>query len=222
MHGPLQRGGMRQIGAMSAPHAIDGFRFYPGFLDAAQQRALLDAVLDVQNAAPPYHAAMPKSGQRMSVAMTNAGRFGWYSDRDGGYRYIRHHPETGRPWPAIPDEALAVWQTVAAYAAPPECCLINLYRGSARMGLHQDRDEQDFDAPVVSISLGDTAVFRIGGDTRKGPTRSLRLSSGDVCVLGGPARMAFHGVDRVLEGSSRLVPGGGRINLTLRRVTKAD
>src|SRR5690606_35691561 len=196
-HGPLQRGGMRQIGAMSAPHAIDGFRFYPGFLDAAQQRALLDAVLDVQNAAPPYHAAMPKSVQRMSVAMTNAGRFGWYSDRDGGYRYIRHHPETGRPWPAIPDEALAVWQTVTAYAAPPDCSRITRHRCSAWPGLHQGRHGQDFHAPVAANPLGGTAVFRLGGATRKGPTRSLRLSSGDVCVLGGPARMAFHGVARV-------------------------
>lgn len=214
---------MRQIGAMSAAASIvDGFRFYPGFLDAAQQRALLQAVLAIRAAAPGYHAAMPKSGQRMSVAMTNAGRFGWYSDREQGYRYVEHHPETGEPWPAIPDEALAVWQAVADYAALPECCLVNLYRAGAKMGLHQDCDEQDFDAPVVSISLGDTAVFRIGGTDRKAPTRSLRLNSGDVCVLGGPARMAFHGIDRVLDGSSRLIPGGGRINLTLRRVTRPD
>lgn len=206
--------------AVADQDVLGGFRFHPGFLDAAQQRALLEAVLAIYEAAPSYHAAMPKSGQRMSVAMTNAGRFGWYSDREHGYRYVEHHPETGQPWPAIPEAALAVWRAVADYEALPECCLINLYRGGAKMGLHQDRDEQDFAAPVVSISLGDTAVFRIGSNTRKGPTRSLRLNSGDVCVLGGPARMAFHGVDRVLEGSSRLIPGGGRINLTLRRVTR--
>lgn len=205
---------------MTDQGVISGFRVHPGFLDAAQQDALLQAVLAVWEAAPRYHAAMPKSGQRMSVAMSNAGRFGWYSDREQGYRYVERHPETGQPWPPIPEAALAVWRAVAAHDAVPECCLINLYRGGARMGLHQDRDEQDFAAPVVSISLGDTAVFRIGGLDRKGPTRSLRLNSGDVCVLGGPARMAFHGIDRVLEGSSRLVPGGGRINLTLRRVTR--
>ncbi len=199
----------------------DGFRFLPGFLDAAQQRALADAVLAILEEAPAYHAAMPKSGQRMSVAMSNAGRLGWYTDRAGGYRYVEAHPQTALPWPAIPEAALAVWRAVADYPLPPEACLINLYRDAAKMGLHQDRDEQDFNAPVVSISLGDAAVFRIGGTTRRGPTRSLTLNSGDVCVLGGAARLAFHGIDRVLGGSSRLIPGGGRINLTLRRVTKA-
>ena len=209
---------------MTAPASIappsDGFRFLPGFLDAAQQRALSQAVLAILEEAPPYHAEMPKSGQRMSVAMSNAGRFGWYSDRAQGYRYIESHPQTGKPWPAIPDAALAVWQALSGYPHPPECCLVNLYRGAAKMGLHQDRDEQDIAAPVVSISLGDAAIFRIGGTTRKGTTQSVRLSSGDVCVLGGNSRLAFHGIDRVLAGSSRLIPGGGRINLTLRRVTK--
>lgn len=206
---------------MTSAAPPEGFRFLPGFLDAVAQRALTDAVLAILEEAPSYHAAMPKSGQRMSVAMSNAGRFGWYSDREQGYRYVERHPQTGHPWPAIPPAALAVWEAVSDYPHAPECCLVNLYRGTAKMGLHQDRDEQDFAAPVVSISLGDAAVFRIGGTTRKGATSSLRLSSGDVCVLGGEARLAFHGIDRVLEGSSRLVPGGGRINLTLRRVTKA-
>jgi alkylated DNA repair protein (DNA oxidative demethylase) len=156
----------------------------------------------------------------MSVAMSNAGRFGWYTDKDGGYRYIERHPQTGRPWPAIPDEVLAVWEAVAQYPHAPECCLINLYRGGAKMGLHQDRDEEDFAAPVVSISLGDEALFRLGGTTRKGATRAMKLCSGDVVVLGGAGRLAFHGIDRVLAGSSRLIPGGGRINLTLRRVIR--
>jgi alkylated DNA repair protein (DNA oxidative demethylase) len=197
-----------------------GFRLFPGLLDAARQRSLLEAVLAVLAAAPAYHAYMPKSGQRMSVAMSNAGRFGWYSDRDGGYRYIERHPETDRPWPAIPDPALAIWWSVADYDHAPECCLINLYREAARMGLHQDRDEAEMAAPVVSISLGDDALFRLGGTTRKSPTRSFKLASGDVLVLGGNARLAYHGIDRVMGGTSRLVPGGGRINLTLRRVTR--
>lgn len=199
---------------------LPGFRLLPGFLDAAQQRDLTDAVMAVLAEAPAYHARMPNSGQPMSVAMSNAGRLGWYTDKGGGYRYIARHPETGRPWPAIPGIALDVWRAVTPPEAPgPEACLINLYRDAAKMGLHQDRDEADFSVPVVSISLGDEALFRLGGTTRKAPTRSFRLSSGDVLVLGGEARLAFHGIDRVTAGTSRLVPGGGRINLTLRRVT---
>ncbi|MEK9970943.1 MAG: alpha-ketoglutarate-dependent dioxygenase AlkB [Ferrovibrio sp.] len=197
-----------------------GFRLLPGFLDAAQQRAMADAVMAVLDAAPLYHARMPKSGQPMSVAMSNAGRLGWYSDKDGGYRYVAVHPESGRPWPAIPDPVMAVWQAVVPDAPAPEACLINLYRGAAKMGLHQDRDEADFSVPVVSISLGDDALFRLGGTTRKAPTRSFKLASGDVLVLGGEARLAFHGIDRVMAGTSRLIPGGGRINLTLRRVSQ--
>lgn len=196
-----------------------GFRLFPGLLDGARQRSLLEAVLAVLDQAPSYHARMPKSGQAMSVAMSNAGRFGWYTDQDNGYRYIERHPETGRPWPAIPDAALSVWWSVADYDHAPESCLINLYRAAAKMGLHQDRDERDMAAPVVSISLGDDALFRLGGTTRKAPTRSFKLASGDVLVLGGASRLAFHGIDRVMAGTSRLVPGGGRINLTLRRVT---
>jgi len=198
---------------------LPGFRLLPGFLDAARQTELIAQVQAVLDAAPPYHAVMPKTGQKMSVAMSNAGAFGWYSDKDGGYRYVAQHPETGRPWPAIPQIALEVWRSVAPEAPAPEACLINLYRDTAKMGLHQDRDEADFSVPVVSISLGDEALFRLGGTTRKAPTRSFRLASGDVLVLGGEARLAFHGIDRVIGSSSRLVPGGGRINLTLRRVT---
>jgi alkylated DNA repair protein (DNA oxidative demethylase) len=198
---------------------LPGFRLLPGFLDAAQQRDLMAQVQAVLEAAPAYHATMPKSGQRMSVAMSNAGALGWYTDKDHGYRYVAQHPDTGRPWPAIPQIALDVWRAVAPDAPAPEACLINLYRGPAKMGLHQDRDEADFAVPVVSISLGDEALFRLGGTTRKAPTRSFKLSSGDVLVLGGEARLAFHGIDRVIAGTSRLVPGGGRINLTLRRVT---
>jgi alkylated DNA repair protein (DNA oxidative demethylase) len=199
---------------------LSGFRLLPGFLDAAQQRALMADVQAVLDQAPAYHAKMPKTGQPMSVAMSNAGALGWYTDKDGGYRYIAQHPETARPWPAIPPIARDVWRSVAPEAPAPEACLINLYRNTAKMGLHQDRDEADFSAPVVSISLGDEAMFRLGGTTRKSPTRAFKLSSGDVLVLGGEARLAFHGIDRVLPGTSRLVPGGGRINLTLRRVTR--
>lgn len=120
---------------------------------------------------------------------------------------------------AIPQTLIDLWNETTGYPAPPECCLVNRYRAGARMGLHQDRDEEA-DAPVLSVSLGDEALFRIGGTTRRGPTRSVKLVSGDVLTFGGPARRAFHGIDRVTQGSSTLVPGGGRINLTLRRVRK--
>jgi alkylated DNA repair protein (DNA oxidative demethylase) len=149
--------------------------------------------------------------------MTNCGSLGWVSDASG-YRYQPHHPDTGAPWPPIPPAALAAWHELADYPHPPEACLINIYAPDARMGLHQDRDEQDFAAPVVSLSLGESCLFRVGGAGRSDPTRSFRLASGDALVLGGPARLAFHGVDRIIRGTSTLLPDGGRINLTLRRV----
>ncbi len=156
----------------------------------------------------------------MSVRMTNCGPLGWVTDKERGYRYQATHPETGRPWPPIPPMLLALWDEVAGYAAHPQACLVNYYAGAAKMGLHQDKDEADFEAPVLSVSLGDAALFRVGGRTRKDPTRKFELRSGDVVVLGGEDRLAFHGVDRILPGTSTLVPEGGRFNLTLRRVTK--
>lgn len=188
---------------------------FPGALDPAAQAALVEAVFDGLRFSPLYKAVTP-GGQSMSVAMTNFGALGWVTDR-GGYRYQATHPQTGRAWPPIPEILLSLWRQLAGVAAEPDCCLVNLYRDGARMGLHQDRDEADFRIPVLSISLGDTALFRVGGVSRRAPTRSVRLASGDVCLLAGDARLAFHGVDRVLEGSSRLIPGGGRLNLTLRR-----
>jgi alkylated DNA repair protein (DNA oxidative demethylase) len=193
----------------------------PERFDAAAQRALLRDIENVVRAAPWYVPRMPRTGKAFSVRMTNCGPLGWVSDVDG-YRYQPLHPATGQPWPAIPKPLLDLWQAVSGVDAPPEACLVNLYDARARMGLHQDRDEQTFDAPVVSVSLGDTAVFRIGGTTRRGPTRSVRLASGDVVVFGGEDRLAFHGIDRIIGGSSTLMPDGGRINLTLRRVTPVD
>jgi len=153
--------------------------------------------------------------------MSNCGRLGWMSD-ESGYRYQETHPVTGRPWPPMPDMLLAIWNDLARYPSPPEACLINFYQPTAKMGLHQDRDEEDFAAPVVSLSLGDSCLFRIGGSKRSDPTRSVRLSSGDAVVLGGNTRLAFHGVDRIEPGTSTLLPEGGRINLTLRRVNSFD
>lgn len=197
----------------------DGLRILPGYLDAAAQAALLGDVEAVLAQAPFYQPTMPVSGAPFSVRMSNAGPLGWMSDK-AGYRYQECHPLTGRPWPPIPDRLLRLWDELTGYPAPPQCCLINLYRGSARMGLHQDRDEAARDAPVLSVSLGDSALFRVGGTRRRDPSQRFLLQSGDVVVLGGAARMSFHGIDRVLPGTSTLVAGGGRINLTLRRVTR--
>jgi len=199
--------------------APSGLRLAPGRLDQAAQARLLADVLAVIEAAPLYTPRMPRTGAPMSVQMTNCGALGWLTDQAHGYRYTPAHPETGRPWPPIPQLLLDLWDEFAAYRAPPEACLVNVYRDGARMGLHVDSDEAARDAPVVSISLGDAAIFRVGGPRRSDPTTSLRLSSGDVVVLAGEARASYHGIDRVLGGSSGLVPGGGRINLTLRRVT---
>ncbi|HCK84644.1 MAG TPA: alkylated DNA repair dioxygenase [Hyphomonadaceae bacterium] len=198
---------------------LEGFRLWPGLLSRVEQEALRDAVFAGLKSGPLYIPRMPKSGMPMRVRMSNFGPLGWVTDKEQGYRYQERHPETGRPWPDIPPRLLELWNELTAYPAPPEACLVNLYEGDARMGLHVDSDEEAWDAPVLSISLGDTAIFRIGGVLRSDPTRSVRLASGDVCMLGGASRRAYHGVDRILPGTSRLLPKGGRINLTLRRVT---
>jgi alkylated DNA repair protein (DNA oxidative demethylase) len=198
---------------------LEGFRLFPGLLDRAAQEALRDDVFARLKQAPLYIPRMPKSGQPMRVRMTNFGSLGWVTDKEQGYRYQATHPEIGAPWPDMPALVREIWAHHCDYPAPPEACLVNLYESEARMGLHIDSDEEAWDAPVLSISLGDTALFRIGGPVRSDPTRSVRLSSGDVCILGGAARRSFHGVDRILHGTSRLLPKGGRINLTARRVT---
>ncbi len=200
------------IGASILP----GFRLWPGALSPDAQAVLVAEVMAAIEAAPLYQPVTP-GGRPFSVRMTNLGPLGWVSDR-AGYRYQATHPVTGQPWPAIPRSLLELWGRLADWPEPPDACLVNLYRDDAKMGLHQDRDEPDQSAPVLSISLGDTATFRIGA-AGGGATRSVRLNSGDVCALTGPARSARHGIDRVLQGSSRLIPGGGRINLTLRKAT---
>ena len=198
---------------------LAGLRIYPGYFDRAAQTELLDEIHNVLAAAPLFTPRMPKSGRPFSVRMSNCGSLGWSSD-ESGYRYRSTHPETGHPWPPMPEPLIELWRNVAQYAGLPEACLINFYDGTAKMGLHQDRDEADFDAPVISISLGDDCLFRIGGQQRRNPTKSVRLRSGDVLVLGGDARLVFHGVDRIYPGTSSLLADGGRINLTLRRVTR--
>ena len=186
-----------------------------GWLGAAAQAEMVAALRDVVAAAPLF-SPETRWGKTMSVQMTSAGRYGWFSDRRG-YRYIERHP-SGVDWPEIPEPVLAVWRAVAPEARVPDCCLVNFYRAGAKMGLHQDRDEADFSQPVLSISLGDDALFRIGSTERGGKTQSTWLASGDVMLLTGPSRLAYHGIDRIRGGSSTLLADGGRINLTLRVV----
>ena len=198
---------------------ITGLRYLPGYLDPQAQQQLLDVIRAAVSEAPFYTPTMPRSGKPLSVRMTNLGPLGWVSDIKG-YRYQPFHPETGKPWPAMPDVLLQIWSDVAQHGSPPEACLVNHYTAGTRMGLHQDRDEAALDAPVVSLSLGDMGIFRIGGKARKDKTSSMKLSSGDVLVMGGDARMRFHGIDRIIANSSSLLGNsGGRINLTMRRVT---
>ncbi len=196
-----------------------GFRLLPGRLDIAAQRQLADEVVALAEAAPLYRPVTP-GGKPMSVAMTNLGQLGWITDARG-YRYEPVHPVTGQPWPPIPAMLRRLWAELCDPAVGPDCCLMNVYDAGAKMGLHRDFDEADFRFPVLSISLGDTALFRLGGLRRSDPTGQIRLASGDVVVLGGEARRAYHGVDRIVPGSSRLIAGGGRINLTLRRAAPA-
>lgn len=196
-----------------------GFRLLPGRLSPAAQAALLEEVAAGLADAPLVRQATP-GGKLMSVAMSSFGDLGWTTDAKG-YRYEPRHPTTGRFWPLIPTILTELWRELADPEVPPDACLINFYDAQARMGLHQDKDEADFRFPVLSVSLGDTAVFRIGGLKRSDPTTSVRLSSGDVCLLAGEARLYHHGIDRILPGSSRLAPGGGRFNLTLRRAAPA-
>jgi alkylated DNA repair protein (DNA oxidative demethylase) len=194
---------------------FNGFRLIPQALDPAAQAALAAEVMAAAEAAPFYRPLTP-SGRPMSALQTSLGVLGWVTDAKG-YRYEPRHPRTGRPWPPMPPALAALWAQHVDVERPADSCLVNLYRDGARMALHRDEDEADQTVPVLSVSLGDTAVFRLGGQSRRNPTRSLRLSSGDVCLLAGPSRLAYHGIDRVLAGSSRLIAGGGRISLTLRR-----
>ncbi len=195
---------------------LRGFEIFKGFLDVQTQQQMIVDLRKITQAAPVFSPQTPQ-GSSMSVRMTSAGKFGWFSDTDG-YRYIEKHP-SGQAWPEIPTSVLNVWRRVAKVERAPESCLVNFYGKAAQMGMHRDKDEAEMRWPVVSISLGDDGLFRIGGNTRGGATESIWLSSGDVVVMGGTARNAYHGVDKIRFKSSRLLPKGGRVNVTLRVVT---
>jgi alkylated DNA repair protein (DNA oxidative demethylase) len=196
----------------------NGIRHLPGFLDRSAQESLVELIRQVVADAPLYVPAMPGTGKPMSVRMTNCGSLGWVTDKERGYRYQPNHPATGKPWPPIPNILLDLWRELCDYPQDPEACLVNFYSDEAKMGLHQDKDEKELLAPVLSISLGNTCLFRVGGLNRNDPTGSFKLSSGDIVILGGEGRLAFHGVDRIYPATSTLLKNGGRINLTLRRV----
>lgn len=198
----------------------EGVRHWPGLLDSKQQSDLLQQIRDSVQQAPLFTPVMPRTGKEMSVRMTNFGDLGWVTDKERGYRYQPAHPVTGKPWPAIPETLLKLWRNLAECPRDPQACLVNFYSDTAKMGLHQDRDEETFDAPVLSMSLGNACLFRVGGTKRGGKTASFRLESGDVMMLSGPARLAFHGVDRIYPDTSDLLKNGGRINLTLRVVNE--
>ncbi|KZL28673.1 alpha-ketoglutarate-dependent dioxygenase AlkB [Pseudovibrio sp. Ad37] len=194
------------------------FKYLPGYFSSEEQKELVDTLRYLVKEAPLFTPVMPRTGKPFSVRMSNLGALGWVSDK-GGYRYQPLHPESGQAWPDIPEVLQDLWNKVGDCSAAPEACLVNYYASTAKMGMHQDRDEKTFEAPVVSVSLGDTAIFRLGGVKRGGPTQSLKLNSGDVVVLGGESRLCYHGIDRILGGSSSLLKDGGRLNLTLRRIS---
>lgn len=200
-----------------------GFFHYPLYFSPQQQVELIAKVKAGVERAPFFTPTMPRTGAPLSVVMSNFGPLGWVTDKEGGYRYEPVHPKTGKSWPKLPKLLQKLWDDVAEFPVPPEACLINWYREdrSSKMGLHVDNDEKEVRAPVVSVSLSDPAMFRLGGTKRGGPTQGIKLYSGDVVVLGGHSRLCYHGVSKVYYGESALVPKGGRINLTMRRVNPA-
>jgi alkylated DNA repair protein (DNA oxidative demethylase) len=200
----------------------NGFQHYPAYFSPAEQQSLIASVKAGVVQAPFFQPTMPRTGAPLSVVMSNFGSLGWVTDKEKGYRYEPAHPKTGAAWPDLPDLLGQLWDDLTDFPARPEATLINWYKEdrASKMGLHVDNDENDLRAPVVSVSLGDPAMFRIGGPKRGGPTKGLKLFSGDVVVLAGAARLCHHGISKVYYGESALVPKGGRINLTMRRVNE--
>lgn len=197
---------------------LDGFQFLPNYLDRDAQEELIENIRKAMINNPFYTPRMPGSNKPFTVKMTNFGPLGWVSD-NSGYRYEKKHPETKKTWPSIPRALMSIWEDISQYPNPPQSCLVNFYDVNAKMGLHIDGDEEDTKAPVISLSLGDSARFRIGGLKRSDPTKSFKVNSGDLIILGGNSRLAYHGIDRIYGGSSTLLKNGGRLNLTMRRVS---
>lgn len=197
---------------------IYGFDYFPNYYSRLEQEDLLNDIRHIVKEAPLITPIMPKTGKEMSVRQTNCGELGWVTDKEQGYRYQKNHPITGKAWPDIPPSLQNLWQKLSGFPQPAEACLINFYAPQARMGMHQDKDEMELNAPVISISLGDSCLFRIGTTEKQGKTHSIRLNSGDVIMFGGKERLAYHGVDRIYPNTSTLLKVPGRVNLTLRRI----
>ncbi len=198
---------------------IYGFDYFPNYYNRLEQEDLLNDIRHIVKEAPLITPIMPKTGKEMSVRQTNCGELGWVTDKEQGYRYQKNHPITGKAWPDIPPLLQNLWQKLSGFPQPAEACLINFYAPQARMGMHQDKDEMELNAPVLSISLGDSCLFRIGTTEKQGKTHSIRLNSGDVIMFGGKARLAYHGVDKIYPNTSTLLKVPGRVNLTLRRIS---
>ena len=198
---------------------IYGFDYFPNYYNRLEQEDLLNDIRHIIKEAPLITPIMPKTGKEMSVRQTNCGELGWVTDKEQGYRYQKNHPITGKAWPDIPPSLQNLWQKLSGFPQPAEACLINFYAPQARMGMHQDKDEMELNAPVISISLGDSCLFRIGTTEKQGKTHSIRLNSGDVIMFGGEARLAYHGVDKIYHNTSTLLKVPGRVNLTLRRIS---
>lgn len=199
-----------------------GITLLKGWIGHGDARAVLDDMLDVFAAAPPYRLRV-KSGAYVINRMTNCGTLGWHSDARG-YRYVDRHPELGTLWPPIPPRVKALAMAAAAEAgAPfdPDACLVNFYEAAGKMNLHQDHDEADFSWPIVSFSFGNDAIFALGGGKRRDPVQPVTLSHGDVLIMHGAGRMRFHGVKKIVAGTAPFthaaIPAGGRLNLTFRR-----
>jgi alkylated DNA repair protein (DNA oxidative demethylase) len=208
---------MAQRSAIYPLGADAGLRLYKTYLSQDAQCALIEDIRGCLRQAPLFQPAMPRWGTPLSVKMSNCGSLGWVADKSG-YRYQTVHPDTQEPWPDIPQKLLNIWDDIAEWDQTPEACLINWYNSSAKMGLHQDKDESALSAPVVSISLGQPCQFIIAGLSKTDAKTKLLLESGDVLILRGKSRYYYHGVEKILSRSCFPLHANGRVNLTLRRV----
>jgi alkylated DNA repair protein (DNA oxidative demethylase) len=193
---------------------IEGLDYFPNYLSDEQIDILREDINFALTKAPLFRPSMPKTGRDFSVKMSNMGNVGWVSDKIGGYRYQSLHPDTKQNWPKISNNILNIWHKVTNLKTSPDCCLINHYNSKSKMGLHVDSDEKDFSYPVLSISLGDSALFRFGGLKRSDKTRSIKLNNGDVLMMSGQSRLIYHGIDKTYLSNQF----DNRINLTLRKI----
>jgi alkylated DNA repair protein (DNA oxidative demethylase) len=193
---------------------IPGLDYFPNYLSIKEIDLLNEEINLAIKQAPFFVPTMPKTAKKFSVKITNMGNLGWVSDRVSGYRYQDYHPVNYKKWPKISDNIINIWQTLTNLKERPDCCLINHYDKNAKMGLHVDNDENDFSYPVLSISLGNSALFRFGGLKRNDKTKSFKLNNGDALMMHGPARLIYHGIDKVYASNNF----NHRINLTLRKI----